>query len=90
VAACRYLLSIDTGAVHIAAAVGTPVVDVFPEAGAQHTVPRWRPWMVPHQVVLKPAATTGTDELLRRIDHGVQSMLTVLEWSQRRQASAAR
>jgi ADP-heptose:LPS heptosyltransferase len=54
VATCRYLLSIDTGAVHVAAAMGVPVVDVFPESGSHHTVPRWRPWMTPHRVVLKP------------------------------------
>lgn len=54
-AECRYLLTIDTGAVHVASAMGVPVVDVFPEEGAHHTVPRWRPWMTPHLVVLKPA-----------------------------------
>lgn len=55
VSTCRYLISIDTGAVHVAAAMGVPVLDVFPENGNHHTVPRWRPWMTPHQVVLKPA-----------------------------------
>ena len=55
---CRYLLSIDTGAVHVAAAMGVPVLDVFPEEGAHHTVPRWRPWMTPHRVVLKPDFTS--------------------------------
>ena len=54
VSRCRYLISVDTGAVHIAAATGTPVVDVFPEERSEHTVPRWRPWMTPHKVVLKP------------------------------------
>ncbi len=85
VAACRYLLSIDTGAVHVAAAVGTPVVDVFPESGAQHTVPRWRPWMVPHQIVLKPSPTQGLDELLKRVEEGRQAMESVLEWRRVRQ-----
>jgi ADP-heptose:LPS heptosyltransferase len=35
----------NTGPAHLAAAVGTPVVSLFPP-----TVPaeRWRPWMVPH------------------------------------------
>ena len=87
VAGCRYLLSIDTGAVHIAASVGTPVVDVFSEAGAQHTVPRWRPWMVPHQVVLKPAVEVGQDELLARVAKGREAMESVLEWRQARQVS---
>jgi ADP-heptose:LPS heptosyltransferase len=90
VAGCRYLVSIDTGAVHIAAAVGTPVVDVFPESGAQHTVPRWRPWMVPHQVVLKPALIAGQAELLHRLDQGREAMESVLEWRRSVSAAAAR
>lgn len=85
VATCRYLVSIDTGAVHVAAAVGTPVVDVFPESGAQHTVPRWRPWMVPHQIVLKPSASQGVEEFLSRIEAGRQAMESVLEWRRVRQ-----
>jgi ADP-heptose:LPS heptosyltransferase len=87
VSSCRYLLSVDTGAVHIASAVGTPVVDVFPESGAQHTVPRWRPWMVPHQVVLKPALESGTSEFLARIHRGRQAMEAVLEWGSTHQAA---
>lgn len=81
-AKCRYLVTIDTGAVHVAAAVGTPVVDVFPEAKAQHTVPRWRPWMVPHQVVLKPSTPNELSELLRRISRARTALEKVLEWKQ--------
>ena len=90
VSGCRYLVSIDTGAVHIAAAVGTPVVDVFPESGAQHTVPRWRPWMVPHQVVLKPASSAGQTELLQRLGRGREAMESVLEWRRGVGATATR
>lgn len=38
----------NTGAMHLAAAVGTPVVACFPP-----TVPtvRWRPWLVPHELL---------------------------------------
>lgn len=79
---CRYLVTIDTGAVHMAAAVGTPVVDVFPEAKAQHTVPRWRPWMVPHQVVLKPSSPSDLGELSRRIETARHSLEKVLKWKQ--------
>lgn len=84
VAECRYLLSIDTGAVHIAAAVGTPVVDVFPERGAQHTVPRWRPWMVPHQIALKPEKSTESELFLSRILSAQQQMESVLGWVEAR------
>lgn len=42
----RVLLSNNTGPVHIAAAVGTPVVDIYALTNPQHT-----PWMVPHRVL---------------------------------------
>jgi ADP-heptose:LPS heptosyltransferase len=43
----------NTGPAHLAAAVGTPVVSLFPP-----TVPvaRWRPWGVPHRVLGDQAA----------------------------------
>ena len=40
------LVSNNTGAVHIAAAVGTPVVDLYALTNPQHT-----PWLVPHRVL---------------------------------------
>lgn len=72
-ARCRYLVSIDTGAVHVAAAMGVPVLDVFPEEGSHHTVPRWRPWMTPHRVVLKPAYS-GPQSLARFTEQVGQAM----------------
>lgn len=80
-ATCRYLVSIDTGAVHVAAAVGTPVVAVFPGERADHTVPRWRPWMVPHQVALKPCFGPGSvEDLLRRVAKASQDLEAILAW----------
>ena len=40
------LISNNTGTVHVAAAVGTPVVDLYALTNPQHT-----PWMVPHRVL---------------------------------------
>ncbi|HET7548047.1 MAG TPA: glycosyltransferase family 9 protein [Usitatibacter sp.] len=40
------LISNNTGAVHLAAAVGTPVVDLYALTNPQHT-----PWLVPHRVL---------------------------------------
>jgi ADP-heptose:LPS heptosyltransferase len=40
------LVSSNTGAVHIAAALGTPVVDLYALTNPQHT-----PWQVPHRVL---------------------------------------
>lgn len=51
---CRALVSMDTGAVHLAAAVGTPVVDVFPQQNFAHASSRWAPWRTPHRVVRRP------------------------------------
>ena len=42
----RVLLSNNSGPVHIAAAVGTPVVDLYALTNPQHT-----PWRVPHRVL---------------------------------------
>ncbi len=49
---CRQLVSVDTGAVHVAAALGIPTVAVFPHKHHEHCVRRWRPWKVEHRVVL--------------------------------------
>lgn len=40
------LITNNTGPVHVAAAVGTPVVDLYALTNPQHT-----PWMVPHRVL---------------------------------------
>lgn len=49
VAGARLLLSNNTGPVHIAAAVGTPVVDLYALTNPQHT-----PWKVPSRVLNHP------------------------------------
>ena len=46
VEAAPVLVSNNTGPVHIASAVGTPVVDLYALTNIQHT-----PWMVPHRVL---------------------------------------
>jgi ADP-heptose:LPS heptosyltransferase len=40
------LVSNNTGPVHLAAAVGTPVVDLYAQTNPQHT-----PWSVAHRVL---------------------------------------
>ncbi|MBM3465195.1 MAG: glycosyltransferase family 9 protein, partial [Armatimonadetes bacterium] len=52
-ASCRLLITTDTGASHVGAACGLPVVDLFSSEGAEHAVPRWKPWGVPSQIVLR-------------------------------------
>jgi lipopolysaccharide heptosyltransferase II len=46
VARAPLLISNNTGPVHVAAAVGTPVVDLYALTNPQHT-----PWAVPHRVL---------------------------------------
>ena len=46
VGAAPVLVSNNTGPVHVASAVGTPVVDLYALTNLQHT-----PWLVPHRVL---------------------------------------
>ena len=48
VARAPLLISNNTGPVHVAAAVGTPVVDLYALTNPQHT-----PWGVPHRVLFQ-------------------------------------
>ncbi len=65
------LLSNNTGPAHIAAAVGTPVVDLYALTNPQHT-----PWEVPHRVLnhdvpckycYKSVCPEGHHDCLRRV-----------------------
>jgi ADP-heptose:LPS heptosyltransferase len=55
-AAARCVVVGNTGPAHLAAAVGTPVVSLFAP-----TVPavRWRPWRVPHELLLVDVPCAG-------------------------------
>ncbi|MBX5470274.1 MAG: glycosyltransferase family 9 protein [Thermoleophilaceae bacterium] len=50
------LVAGNTGPAHLAAAVGTPVVSIYAP-----TVPaaRWRPWRVPHELLLREVPCAG-------------------------------
>lgn len=52
VAAARPLVAPDSGAIHLAGTIGTPVVAVFPAQRAfDAQVARWSPWAAPHRIV---------------------------------------
>lgn len=52
IGAARAIVAPDSGALHVAGAIGTPVVAVFPP-DPQFTlqVARWAPWAAPHRIV---------------------------------------
>lgn len=66
------LVSNNTGPVHLAAAVGTPIVDLYALTNLQHT-----PWSVPHRVLFhdvpcrlcyKSICPEGHHDCLRRVE----------------------
>lgn len=58
-ALCRVILSPDTGSLHLAAALGRPVVGIYEAGHFLHCSTQWAPWRVPHVVVRResPAGT---------------------------------
>lgn len=57
----RMLISVDTGVVHLAAAVGTPCVALYPRK--DNPPHRWQPWMVPSVVVVPTEYCTDCTSL---------------------------
>jgi ADP-heptose:LPS heptosyltransferase len=52
IGAATALVTPDSGALHVAGMVGTPVVAVFPPSGDfASRVARWAPWAAPHRIV---------------------------------------
>ena len=74
IAIAPILISNNTGPVHIAAAVGTPVVDLYALTNPQHT-----PWQVPHRLLFhdvpckycyKSVCPEGHHNCLRQVSPG--------------------
>lgn len=70
-AACSCVVSTDTGAVHVGAAMGRPVVALYEAATSRLCCQQWSPWQVPHRCVVKghpvqtmTALLQGVEELL--------------------------
>ncbi|TAM61525.1 lipopolysaccharide heptosyltransferase family protein [bacterium] len=55
VAAAGVLITPDSGAAHVAGAVGTPVADIFPREHGQRLATQWYPWNSPYRVILEPS-----------------------------------
>ena len=53
------VVTVDSGAAHVAGMLGTRVVDVFPDAGFDAQVRRWHPWAAPYDAVRASAVDGG-------------------------------
>jgi lipopolysaccharide heptosyltransferase II len=72
------LLSVNTGTVHLAAAVGTPVVVLYAQTNPQHT-----PWMV-RNVVIEfpvPAELKSKNEIIRYVDQTVYAQPAIMPYA---------
>jgi ADP-heptose:LPS heptosyltransferase len=49
--AAATVVTVDTGAAHVAGMLGVPVVDVFPDEHFEAQVRRWRPWASPYRAL---------------------------------------
>ena len=70
------VVSRDCGAVHVAAALGTPVVSVFEEFKRKEHA-RWEPWGVPHVNIFRPEKMTGEgfEKNIGEIINGTKKLL---------------
>jgi ADP-heptose:LPS heptosyltransferase len=53
------VITVDTGAAHVAGMLGVRVLDVFPERNFAAQVRRWRPWAAPYSALRASAVTGG-------------------------------
>jgi ADP-heptose:LPS heptosyltransferase len=61
--AAATVVTVDTGAAHLAGMLGIPVVDVFPDAGFDDLTRRWRPW-ASSSIVLRASGVAAAPETL--------------------------
>jgi len=60
----RAVVTVDTGAAHVAGMLGTPVVDVFPDARFGDQVRRWWPWASSSRMLRASVVAGGTGAAL--------------------------
>jgi len=63
-ARCSVVVTVDTGATHVASAVGVPVVTVFEREYFRLSSQEWAPWRVPSSILCKPPVGAAPDTLI--------------------------
>lgn len=63
-AGARCVVTVDSGAAHVAGMLGTPVVDVFPDEHFAAQVQRWRPWAAPYRAIRASHVNGGAGRAL--------------------------
>jgi len=72
---CAALITVDCGAVHVAAALGVPVVGVYERRYFRLSSQEWSPWRVPSVVLCKPPPGAETAPLIEDVLSGVRALL---------------
>ncbi len=70
---CDYVICSDGGAMHIAAALGKPIVCLFGQSDAT----RWYPWGVPH-TILQPASRDVKDVTVNEVVSAYRQLISPL------------
>lgn len=71
---CSVLVSVDCGAVHVAAAQGVPVVAVYERRYFRLSSQEWSPWHVPSVILCKPPLHASSMPLIDDIAGGVRGL----------------
>jgi ADP-heptose:LPS heptosyltransferase len=73
-ARCSVVLTVDTGATHVASAVGVPVVVVFEREYYRLSSQEWAPWRVPNVMLCKPPVGADPRALLDDVQAAAQRL----------------
>ena len=68
-------ITVDCGAVHVAAAQGVPVVGVYERQYYRLSSQEWSPWHVPSVVLCKPPEGASALPLIDDVLAGVRALL---------------
>jgi ADP-heptose:LPS heptosyltransferase len=61
------VITVDTGAAHVAGMLGPHVIDVFPDADFEAQVRRWRPWASPYRALRASDVNAGGGDELAEV-----------------------